>query len=75
MPRLEVFDNKGRHYFLVYVCHIEYFSPDAPVHPPVSRTHPYDGLDPSSFPTDMGYSCKMIDGVVHVFTHKSKMEK
>ncbi|KAM9474916.1 AMP deaminase 2 isoform 1-T1 [Clarias gariepinus] len=47
----------------------------ATVHPPVSETHPYEGLDPTSMPPDMGYSCKMIDGVVHVFTNKSNMEK
>ncbi|XP_036435194.1 AMP deaminase 2 isoform X2 [Colossoma macropomum] len=48
---------------------------DAPVHPPVSETHPYEGLDAASLPPDMGYSCKMMDGVVHVYTHKSNMEK
>ncbi|XP_026862899.2 AMP deaminase 2 isoform X1 [Electrophorus electricus] len=48
---------------------------DAPFHPPVSKTHPYEGLDPTSLPPDMGYSLKMLDGVIHVYTHKSKIEK
>uniref|UniRef100_A0AAY4AZS6 AMP deaminase n=1 Tax=Denticeps clupeoides TaxID=299321 RepID=A0AAY4AZS6_9TELE len=45
-------------------------TPDAPVHPPVSETHPYENVDPSSMPSDMGYGCKMVDGVVHVYTDK-----
>ncbi|XP_019736308.1 AMP deaminase 2 isoform X3 [Hippocampus comes] len=48
---------------------------DAPVHPPVSETHPYDNLDPKSLPSDTGYGCKMIDGVMHVYTKKTTMEK
>uniref|UniRef100_A0AAY5EA64 AMP deaminase n=1 Tax=Electrophorus electricus TaxID=8005 RepID=A0AAY5EA64_ELEEL len=43
----------------------------APFHPPVSKTHPYEGLDPTSLPPDMGYSLKMLDGVIHVYTHKN----
>lgn len=68
---LEIFEtgNKGPH------CHLIYYSTDSTVHPPVSETHPYEGLDPTNMPPDMGYSCKMINGVVHVFTHKSNMEK
>ncbi|XP_065103105.1 AMP deaminase 2 isoform X1 [Paramisgurnus dabryanus] len=46
-------------------------SADATVHPPVSKTHPYEDLDPASMPPDMGYTCKMVDGVVHVYTHNS----
>ncbi|TRZ00470.1 hypothetical protein DNTS_004549, partial [Danionella cerebrum] len=44
---------------------------DATVHPPVSETHPYESLDPSTLPPSMGYTCKMLDGVVHVYTHNS----
>ncbi|CAB1417914.1 unnamed protein product [Pleuronectes platessa] len=48
---------------------------DAPVHAPVSETHPYDNLDPLNMPADTGYGCKMVDGVVHVYTNKSNMDK
>ncbi|XP_076003285.1 AMP deaminase 2 isoform X3 [Genypterus blacodes] len=48
---------------------------DAPVHPPVSETHPYENMDPSSMPADTGYSCKMVDGVMHVYTKKEQMDK
>ncbi|XP_047438106.1 AMP deaminase 2-like isoform X2 [Mugil cephalus] len=48
---------------------------DAPVHPPVSKTHPYDNQDPKNMPADTGYGCKMVDGVVHVYTKKSNMVK
>ncbi|XP_053296125.1 AMP deaminase 2 isoform X2 [Pleuronectes platessa] len=47
---------------------------DAPVHAPVSETHPYDNLDPLNMPADTGYGCKMVDGVVHVYTNKSNMD-
>ncbi|XP_031143274.1 AMP deaminase 2 isoform X1 [Sander lucioperca] len=47
---------------------------DAPVHPPVSKTHPYD-KDPNNMPADTGYGCKMVDGVVHVYTKKTNMDK
>ncbi|XP_062282828.1 AMP deaminase 2 [Scomber scombrus] len=48
---------------------------DATVHPPVSKTHPYVNLDPASMPPDMGYGCKMVDGVMHVYTTRNLMEK
>lgn len=48
---------------------------DAPVHPPVSETHPYDNQDPSNMPADTGYGCQMVDGVVHVYTKKNNMDK
>ena len=48
---------------------------DATVHPPVSKTHPYENLDPASMPPDMGYGCKMVDGVMHVYTTRKTMEK
>ncbi|XP_026205072.1 AMP deaminase 2 isoform X2 [Anabas testudineus] len=48
---------------------------DAPVHPPVSETHPYDNQDPKNMPADTGYGCKMVDGVVHVYTNKNNMDK
>ncbi|XP_056292609.1 AMP deaminase 2-like isoform X2 [Pseudoliparis swirei] len=47
---------------------------DAPVHPPVSKTHPYDN-DPKNMPADTGYGCKMVGGVVHVYTKKTNMDK
>ncbi|KAG7227115.1 hypothetical protein INR49_022463 [Caranx melampygus] len=48
---------------------------DATVHPPVSETHPYENQDPASMPPDLGYGCKMVDGVMHVYTTRSTMEK
>lgn len=48
---------------------------DAPVHPPVSETHPYDNQDPKNMPADTGYGCQMVDGVVHVYTKKNNMDK
>ncbi|KAM9350584.1 AMP deaminase 2 isoform 2-T2 [Symphorus nematophorus] len=48
---------------------------DATVHPPVSETHPYENQDPASMPPDMGYGCKMVDGVMHVYTTRNTMEK
>nr|XP_046198325.1 AMP deaminase 2-like isoform X1 [Oncorhynchus gorbuscha] len=48
---------------------------DAPVHPPVSETHPYENQVTKNMPADTGYSCKMVDGVMHVYTKKSTMEK
>ncbi|XP_018536854.2 AMP deaminase 2 isoform X2 [Lates calcarifer] len=48
---------------------------DAPVHPPVSETHPYDNQDPKNMPPDTGYGCKMVDGVVHVYTKRNNMDK
>lgn len=45
-------------------------STDATVHPPVSETHPYEGFDPAKMAPGLGYTCKMVDGVVHVYTHK-----
>lgn len=49
--------------------------PDAPVHPPVSKTHPYDNQDPKNMPADTGYGCQMVDGVVHVYNKKTNMDK
>lgn len=48
---------------------------DATVHPPVSATHPYENQDPASMPPDTGYGCKMVDGVMHVYTTRNLMEK
>ncbi|XP_075966614.1 AMP deaminase 2 isoform X1 [Anarhichas minor] len=47
---------------------------DAPVHPPVSKTHPYD-MDPKNMPADTGYGCKMISGLIHVYNKKTNMDK
>ncbi|XP_068996738.1 AMP deaminase 2 isoform X2 [Embiotoca jacksoni] len=51
------------------------FTADSTVHPPVSETHPYENQDPASMPPDMGYGCKMVDGVMHVYTTRNIMEK
>ncbi|KAL1020654.1 hypothetical protein UPYG_G00002930 [Umbra pygmaea] len=48
---------------------------DQTVHPPVSATHPYENQDPASMPSDVGYGCKMVDGVIHIYTNKDTMEK
>ncbi|XP_072571174.1 AMP deaminase 2-like isoform X2 [Paramormyrops kingsleyae] len=48
---------------------------DAPVHPPVSKTHPYEGQDPKNMPADIGYGLRMVDGVVHVYTKRNTLEK
>ncbi|KAF1390590.1 hypothetical protein PFLUV_G00059610 [Perca fluviatilis] len=50
-------------------------SGNATMHPPVSKTHPYENQDPASMPHDLGYSCKMVDGVMHVYTTRNVMEK
>uniref|UniRef100_A0A3Q2NY06 AMP deaminase n=1 Tax=Fundulus heteroclitus TaxID=8078 RepID=A0A3Q2NY06_FUNHE len=48
---------------------------DASAHPPASHTHPYDNQDPGSMPPDVGYGCKMVNGVMHVYTSRDVMEK
>ncbi|XP_058487438.1 AMP deaminase 2-like isoform X2 [Solea solea] len=48
---------------------------DAPVHPPVCHTHPYDNQDPSNMPADTGYGCQMVNGLVHVYTNNNNMDK
>uniref|UniRef100_A0A3Q2FVD4 AMP deaminase n=1 Tax=Cyprinodon variegatus TaxID=28743 RepID=A0A3Q2FVD4_CYPVA len=48
---------------------------DATVHPPASDAHPYENQDPASMPPDLGYSCKMVNGVMHVYTSREVMEK
>ncbi|XP_075947054.1 AMP deaminase 2 isoform X1 [Anarhichas minor] len=47
----------------------------ATVHPSASETHPYENQDPASMPHDIGYGCKMVDGVMHVYTTRNIMEK
>lgn len=62
----------------VTFCHDTCHSPldsDIPVHPPMSDTHPYDGQDMQNLPSDVGYSCRMIDGVTHVYTKQNLMDK
>ncbi|XP_061910152.1 AMP deaminase 2-like isoform X4 [Entelurus aequoreus] len=51
------------------------FTTDPTVHPPVSESHPYKNLDPASMPPDVGYGCKMVDGVMHVYTSRATMDK
>lgn len=48
---------------------------DTTVHPPASKTHPYENQDPASMPPDMGFGCKMVNGVMHVYTTRNVMEK
>ncbi len=48
---------------------------DASVHPPVSETHPYEGQHMKNLPPDTGYSCKLVDGVIHVYTAQNPMDK
>ncbi|XP_056280177.1 AMP deaminase 2 isoform X3 [Pseudoliparis swirei] len=48
---------------------------DATMHPPAPERHPYENQDPASMPHDMGYGCKMVDGVMHVYTTRNIMEK
>ncbi|KAK7878553.1 hypothetical protein WMY93_030389 [Mugilogobius chulae] len=48
---------------------------DATVHPPASKTHPYENQDPTSTPPDIGYGCKMVNGVMHVYTSRRTMDK
>ncbi|KAJ7999120.1 hypothetical protein DPEC_G00212110 [Dallia pectoralis] len=48
---------------------------DAPVHPPVSHTHPYENQDLKAMPADIGYTCKMVGGVMHVYTKNSPADK
>ncbi|XP_060713765.1 AMP deaminase 2-like isoform X2 [Tachysurus vachellii] len=43
-------------------------SRDAPMPQPVSETHPYEGQDCSTLPPDLGYSCSMEHGIVHICT-------
>uniref|UniRef100_A0A8K9XWY2 AMP deaminase n=1 Tax=Oncorhynchus mykiss TaxID=8022 RepID=A0A8K9XWY2_ONCMY len=47
---------------------------DQTVHPPVSATHPYENQDPACMPPDIGYGCKMVNGVVHIYTKKDSMD-
>nr|XP_040049579.1 AMP deaminase 2 isoform X2 [Gasterosteus aculeatus aculeatus] len=48
---------------------------DATGRPPASGKHPYENPDPASMPPDAGYGCKMVDGVMHVYTTRSALEK
>ncbi|KAK7126362.1 hypothetical protein R3I94_017746 [Phoxinus phoxinus] len=45
---------------------------DMRVHMPVSETHPYDGRHMTSLPPDAGYTCAMLDGVIHVYTAQNQ---
>ncbi|XP_060766536.1 AMP deaminase 2-like isoform X2 [Neoarius graeffei] len=40
----------------------------APMPSPVSETHPYEGQECITLPPDLGYSCSMEHGVVHIYT-------
>ncbi|XP_017352121.1 AMP deaminase 2 isoform X2 [Ictalurus punctatus] len=43
-------------------------SGDALMPPPVSETHPYEGQEFTILPPDLGYSCSIEHGIVHVYT-------
>ncbi|XP_023649199.1 AMP deaminase 2 isoform X2 [Paramormyrops kingsleyae] len=47
---------------------------DTPVHPPASKTHPYENQEPKKMPADLGFGCKMVDGVVHVYPSRNALE-
>lgn len=40
-----------------------------------SRTHPYENPERAGALPDLGYGCKMVDGVMHVYTERNVMEK
>ncbi|XP_068199349.1 AMP deaminase 2 isoform X1 [Antennarius striatus] len=48
---------------------------DASMYRPAPETHPYENPDPASMPPDIGYGCKMVNGVMHVYTTRNVMEK
>ncbi|XP_062921357.1 AMP deaminase 2-like isoform X2 [Mobula hypostoma] len=64
-------------------CHINLYdempetpiSPDSSVHSPFSEEHPYSNCDPNLMPEDIGFGCKMIDGVTHVYSKPNMMDK
>ncbi|XP_053508738.1 AMP deaminase 2 isoform X2 [Ictalurus furcatus] len=43
-------------------------SGDALMPPPVSERHPYEGQEFTILPPDLGYSCSIEHGIVHVYT-------
>ncbi|KAG7472517.1 hypothetical protein MATL_G00109530 [Megalops atlanticus] len=47
---------------------------DASVHPPVSRD-PYEDQNPENMPPPLDCSCKMVDGVIHVYSRSGPMQK
>lgn len=40
-----------------------------------SRSHPYENPKQASSLPDLGYGCKMVNGVMHVYTERNVMEK
>lgn len=40
-----------------------------------SRSHPYENPEQAGSLPDLGYGCKMVDGVMHVYTERNVMEK
>ena len=60
-------------FFLCFLCVLVML--DAPMDPPASDTHPYEGQALSNMPSDTGYSCKMVDGVVHVYSKENHTDK
>ncbi|XP_048408984.1 AMP deaminase 2-like isoform X4 [Stegostoma tigrinum] len=50
-------------------------SPDTTIHSPFAEEHPYKNCDPSIMPEDIGFGCKMIDGVTHVYSESKIMDK
>ncbi|XP_055510922.1 AMP deaminase 2-like isoform X1 [Leucoraja erinacea] len=64
-------------------CHVNIYdempdtpiSPDSSFHSPFAEEHPYKNCDPSIMPEDIGFGCKMIDGVTHVYSKSNLMDK
>ncbi|XP_059806100.1 AMP deaminase 2-like isoform X2 [Hypanus sabinus] len=64
-------------------CHINLYdempeapiSPESSIHSPFSEEHPYNNCDPNLMPEDIGFGCKMIDGVTHVYSKPNIMDK
>uniref|UniRef100_UPI00398F7952 AMP deaminase 2-like isoform X2 n=1 Tax=Pristiophorus japonicus TaxID=55135 RepID=UPI00398F7952 len=50
-------------------------SPGASIHSPFAEEHPYKNCDPNIMPEDIGFGCKMINGVTHVYSKMNIMDK
>ncbi|XP_042197985.1 AMP deaminase 2 isoform X1 [Callorhinchus milii] len=49
--------------------------PDAPMLLPFAEEHPYKHCEPALMPEDVGFGCRMTDGVVHVYSQCGVMDK
>ncbi|GCB71197.1 hypothetical protein scyTo_0008783 [Scyliorhinus torazame] len=50
-------------------------SPDTSFHSPFAEEHPYENCDPNIMPENVGFGCRMIDGVTHVYSKTNIMDK